>query len=75
MTFSYRTANGNATLTVTPEGDQWVAVASKGESSMVMSNPRSYNDTVEWCKNYCGLNRRPLDYDVLDCYLSERLGY
>jgi hypothetical protein len=44
------------TMTIQPEGDMFVAVAHnpRNGASMVMSNPRNFEDTLHWVRNFCG---------------------
>jgi hypothetical protein len=58
MTFHYVVDWENAkvnTMTIEPDGDMFVAVAHnpRGSGSMVMSNPRNFEDTLYWVRNYC----------------------
>jgi hypothetical protein len=69
--------NGRNTVTTEKHSEGYVLVARNIESgeSMEVSNPiASYDEAVARASRFAGVYK-PLDYDVLDYYLSERLGF
>lgn len=74
--FNYTAAQGSeCKITITPQGDKFVCVASNDKASMVLSEPRDYNGAVRWAKKFIGIDENQVDHDAYDMWLSERVGF
>jgi len=75
QSYSYNDGKCVATVEATA-ANQYVVRATNNEKnvSMIMSNPRPYDDAVEFAKRLAGVTES-VDYDDLEMYLSERQGW
>lgn len=76
--FLYNQGRNFSSVTVNPEGEGFVVIATNVEKdeSMVVSNPfDSYDAAVLRAKHYSGSSYNPQNPDDVEQYLSERLGF
>jgi len=74
-TLTYNSGRNTVTTEKHPEGYVLIARNIESGESMEVSNPiATYAEAVARASRFAGVYK-PLDYDVLDYYLSERLGF
>ena len=75
QSYSYNQGKCVATVEAT-DTNQYVVRATNTEKnvSMIMSNPRPYDDAVAFAKRLAGVTE-PVDCDAYEMFLSERQGW